>query len=1832
MSLYDSVRASVDKSGEFEQVSVNQRALIDKILARYASAGAVYRELLQNSNDANATEAEVHFTTSPERNIVTQVEYKNNGMPFRPQDWARLKKIAEGNPDESKIGAFGVGAYTMFSICEEPMILSGNQALAFVWKGDALWTKTVDTDKQRDTKWTTFVLPSRDPYTLPSLVEFGEFLCASLTFTKNLSEIRVFVNGKKRLTIVKTQIQEPTPVQIQTSSSWWKTDGALTESPQGLFSLKDENSLLESFYHIQVTLDSETAAVTARYLSATAKTKVPSSMVKRMERVMKKKPPSKVEVQIFLSGQEQFDGTSRKGKAYKILQSFSPRVGEGRIFIGFRTSQTTGLAAHLAAPFVPTVEREAMDLQDQTLRVFNLELLEFSGILMRLTLEHGMSALGVQYEKGAAERAKLDQELIKQEEEASKTEEEETSGKAETEEAEDDDASKASSSTSVWGFAKYMAKGVKKTIVKVKSKVEEIVDDGGELMNPRDPRPLCHEETQGIILMQSFCPRQSTPDPLVGTALAQGFSRCFADRAPPVLTRSGVVPGDQARLPNKGMEAFCKQGVIRSIVYQNAEEYHNVIAQCRVLDLNDLATALSESVLEEKQLIRLMNWWVRYTKIHTHISSYQGVDIKERIRFVLGKSKGDEPMNVLELKHYLFYLDKEKIRTGSGYSIEDLPMPDSILPKTIRDSVTVRTLNDQSLRVWFSPLPVEIWIDFIAEHQGINSGQPEDEQLCLRVLSTLSQEYSRRSVSEQRAFGSYCQSVLRQRRCIPFDSAIPTSFSADFPSNLYLYSAELKAFDGVGNFHKVSQHLKQMGITDDFLVSLGVRKSVAIDFLFAHLDTLQWSSDPKPLIEYLRSATLTKQDVNKLRSSQYLPAENDESRMFGPSELYLPNRELRIFPFVKLLQWPSEDDITERSLNGKFLTSLGVNLLPPLLEVLFYMAKESTDEAIRLKCLDFVAKRLGSGGDYASDWNRLSRSDKQKLKFLPGVAISPITGKERRTLFSTLTCCYNGKCAVMGIPVLDTSLGDKAKLYGTLFQCVAEPAPGALLQKLRMLVSEAKKLLVQSGGKDSKESSEQVVVSFSKIFGYLSGRTSDMSASMLGGLANEDFIPCIVDARVEWFKPNEVFFKSEDGEENITHSLFQVVEFSPFLAAAGVKQEAATKDIFRLMIESPETVLAAAKSEAKYKQFLRRVAAHKPFRRVTPEIRDSPFLLAYSMSKEESKEKATFELAKAQDVYIIDNSFFARMFPVKRAPHESDLEDFYSLIGSKYISKEVKKKYHIVGEARKNSSLTKDLVGRIQERGPLLVSPSVTSRPLVSNAASIIDEKKLDIVEVPELKAVFSLKQSTRSQKITCCSTQTKFGKNCLYVTKDFDWFDVGYAIGELILERCQLEDAFFISSLLEAPLEQLRARGFPVDRIIHPEPPPEPEPKPEPKPLPAVAQAATSNTATGPTGNQTGAPGGGGVSANGGAPTPPSRGEEKEDSSQGKKEVQGTLDDYVAVLKNIFPGVDEAYIRNRLGDKPTMEDVRDIAEEMTNNGYPKEMKQEVTKPKKEEPTNNGYPQENKQEVAKPKKEEPRKSKIFGSKKLGRAVNGLMGSGLAGMNTGMSNLGKQQQGVAAVPPPVFGRESNTVRQPEMDAAAHHNMEQQLAQRIKQSTNIDGDGFSSEDRLQDIPEGMDHDEKCELVPGHDLKPFVNPVTGKSEAHNGIKVFFAAEYEDSESFVRSHLDAVESFAVVLERLSDVYGIKLNSVAIYHDSVGNSIAFNANRALYFNLHFFCALHYGENGSQDSDCYSYWFVTFAHELAHHFVSAHNRAHAFYTESYCTTYMPKLLTMLSRA
>src|SRR5699024_396044 len=113
---------------------------------------------------------------------LKRVLISNNGAPFSEKDWARLKRIADGNPDETKIGAFGVGFYSVFDDCEEPFVSSGKHAMAFYWKGNGLFTRRLQLKEDANPE-TTFVLDNRnDSSPVPSLMELCQFLSTSLTF------------------------------------------------------------------------------------------------------------------------------------------------------------------------------------------------------------------------------------------------------------------------------------------------------------------------------------------------------------------------------------------------------------------------------------------------------------------------------------------------------------------------------------------------------------------------------------------------------------------------------------------------------------------------------------------------------------------------------------------------------------------------------------------------------------------------------------------------------------------------------------------------------------------------------------------------------------------------------------------------------------------------------------------------------------------------------------------------------------------------------------------------------------------------------------------------------------------------------------------------------------------------------------------------------------------------------------------------------------------------------------------------------------------------------------------------------------------------------------------------------------------------------------------------------------------------------------------------------------------------------------------------------------------------------------------------------------------
>lgn len=410
-------------AGSDEAVTVNTRALIDKVLARYSGEWTTLRELLQNAADAAANKVTIRFQTLPSASIpvpqssdasvhlkhvlqhhtLKSMIIENNGTPFKAADWSRLKKIAEGNPDETKIGAFGVGFYSVFADCEEPFVSSGKEALAFYWRGDSLFTRKLNLRDVHGTN-TTFVLPMRSSSSpVPSLLSLCQFLASSLTFV-GLESIELWLDDWKILELNKmvapaTNIVIPLEVETKTreglmqlrsvtreaaqlDARWmkvveWKPLPApnTTTSTQGSTSKATALSApsLRSFFSKLAqnanNIAAEKAAKEERAFQATVSenmtaeskatiflhvnkaninTLANQAFSHELERATKKPPPKNTTVSLLTASYDEHRAStfSVKDQSLSGMDIFGSVIPtKGRIFIGFPTNQSKALQA-----------------------------------------------------------------------------------------------------------------------------------------------------------------------------------------------------------------------------------------------------------------------------------------------------------------------------------------------------------------------------------------------------------------------------------------------------------------------------------------------------------------------------------------------------------------------------------------------------------------------------------------------------------------------------------------------------------------------------------------------------------------------------------------------------------------------------------------------------------------------------------------------------------------------------------------------------------------------------------------------------------------------------------------------------------------------------------------------------------------------------------------------------------------------------------------------------------------------------------------------------------------------------------------------------------------------------------------------------------------------------------------------------------------------------------------------------------------------------------------------------------------------------------------------
>ncbi|KAG8840644.1 hypothetical protein FRB91_005846, partial [Serendipita sp. 411] len=142
--------------------------------------------------------------------------------------------------------------------------------------------------------------------------------------------------------------------------------------------------------------------------TAEAKVKLDEKMEVELERATKKRAPPTVKVGLIYTGKDEYDASEKEeiegnegskdvGSVFLGLRADLEGNNSSRVYIGHATGQTTGISGHMSARFIPTVERESIDLVDRNVSVWNVELLHIGGYLSRIAYETEMAAIARLY-------------------------------------------------------------------------------------------------------------------------------------------------------------------------------------------------------------------------------------------------------------------------------------------------------------------------------------------------------------------------------------------------------------------------------------------------------------------------------------------------------------------------------------------------------------------------------------------------------------------------------------------------------------------------------------------------------------------------------------------------------------------------------------------------------------------------------------------------------------------------------------------------------------------------------------------------------------------------------------------------------------------------------------------------------------------------------------------------------------------------------------------------------------------------------------------------------------------------------------------------------------------------------------------------------------------------------------------------------------------------------------------------------------------------------------------------------------------------------------------
>ncbi|KAI4193960.1 MAG: hypothetical protein LQ350_008058 [Teloschistes chrysophthalmus] len=1381
---YNALQAQAVETGAEQAVTVNTRDLIDKVLSRYAREWTTLRELIQNAADAGATCVTIKIETTPSVKVptpqtddpaarlrhvmhnhtVSQWVIQNNGQKFNPQDWARLTEIAKGNPDETKIGAFGVGFYSVFDISDKPFVSSGSEALKFYWKGDSLFTQRLKLGYMQSTD-TTFLLPVRDAgASVPEgrkLLSLCQFLTGSMTFV-GLQSIDLWVDEWRMLRLQRTtagsaplkipgsisrttadglmQITTITQEAVQLEAEWmealaWTSgqraggavDAVLEPAKKSLFSFFRKGPEPQSHSEDKPPLGTKTGNASVDNLTATSRhktffhinkasvqTTIPRNMNNEFMRSRKKPPPERTSIS-YLSQSYEERAASKADVASTTAKLFSSVVPgtKGYVYIGFATSQTTGLGAHLSIPsIVPTVEREAIDLNSMYIKVWNMELLRVAGVVARISWSSAMANLRQQVSQ-------------------------------------------------------------KPSLAKAKAL------EAGEL---QEIVPAAKH------LYENFDWGSTTPQSEVGTTIQASFWSCSKEFE--LFSTRGIVPIGNARLALTDLsfveelpvipEAMAETGLIKRL---------RESGDLQAAQIDDIVWILdnSKSTRTPDQLQKLLAFICKSFRAKT-ISQRE---IRALLNSAIATDEEDGSTQTIALSQIKEYVNPDKITPT-------MPLPPTTLP--FKYTKTLSRFDTDALG--FEELQPVKWLQWLVGHRdahgrvSIEHDIERNPSFASNVLKVLSKQWS--SLNQE---GKTAVTTTLENRTV-----IPTKMGMKKPSDAYFSSVKL--------FQDLPVIQELPNVKEPFLASLGVRKTLEIGVVFDRLmggasqrekATTKWSH--VDLVKYLVSVwtDVPERDRERLRSTPICPAEGLQGtrsdQLFRISELYEPSDPLRRLG-LRTLQWPGTYNADSRE--GRLLRSLGLRDAPPYTDLVNIIAAagESKNAALR----DFALQ-------YYINNHQLKGYD-TAVHAETKVAFLPVQGSEDK-LSSPSNCFTTESAALLRFDILRSDLHRHSLRFGVQPDPPIDRCVQRLIRKAPQSSRQARELFTYMKGRlgsltkghadilggakivpvTSKDSDEQG----KRTVRHLSPRECFLGDG--ADLANIfDFVDFGPDANTfllycgSKHKPDtpEIASALMQGPAEVLHKL-GVSKYMELLITVSRAWDTLKKDkaLFEAMKQAP--FLLATKETA------------------------SDALSDYAEEGEDDASRAkVWHIAKASDIVVIDEIVNYHIFKAHllAAPqHDEGLEIMYLQLGVPELGSLITQRQN-TGTPLPDQSAAVKLQSIVLERAPLFFYDY--QKEAVRYDGKWL-EKNLTVRILRRIAVRKWLRglNTPHEEAKTATLRREESGAYILLITGEYDMWQVSQVLTNLLLHRSKYRDVVVLESLLASSLRSLQQRGFNVGKWL---------------------------------------------------------------------------------------------------------------------------------------------------------------------------------------------------------------------------------------------------------------------------------------------------------------------------------------------------------------------------------------------------------------------------------